>query len=85
MAKVQQEYDDTKNRLDNNVKKLELLNSEIIQKKEQYADAILKVQEIQKLEIEVRQLTQPIIEDQGALKALARLDGVITSEVVESK
>lgn len=85
MATGQQEYDDTKNRLDNNVKKLELLNAEIKQKKEEYADAILKVQEIQKLELEVGQLTQPIIEDQGALKALARLDGVITPEVVESK
>lgn len=85
MATGQQEYDDTKNRLDNNVKKLELLNAEIKQKKEQYADAILKVQEIQKLELEVGQLTQPIIEDQGALKALARLDGVISPEVVESK
>ncbi len=85
MATGQQEYDDTKNRLNNNVKKLELLNAEIKQKKEEYADAILKVQEIQKLELEVGQLTQPIIEDQGALKALARLDGVITPEVVESK
>ena len=85
MATGQQEYNDTKNRLDNNVKKLELLNAEIKQKKEQYADAILKVQEIQKLELEVGQLTQPIIEDQGALKALARLDGVISPEVVESK
>ena len=79
MATGQQEYDDTKNRLNNNVKKLELLNAEIKQKKEEYADAILKVQEIQKLELEVGQLTQPIIEDQGALKALARLDGVILS------
>jgi|LULV01.1.fsa_nt_gb hypothetical protein len=85
MATGQQEYDDTKNRLNNNVKKLELLNAEIKQKKEEYADAILKVQEIQKLELEVGQLTQPIIEDQGALKALARLDGVISPEVVESK
>ena len=85
MATAQQQYDDTKNRLDNNIKRLQLLNTEISQKKEEYADAIAKVNEIIGLENEAKQLTQPILEDQGALKVLSETDGVITAKVVESK
>ena len=85
MATAQQQYDDTKNRLDNNIKRLQLLNTEISQKKEEYADAIAKVNEIIGLENEAKQLTQPILEDQGAIKVLSETDGVISAEVVESK
>tara|TARA_R100001510_G_C7556388_1_gene138153 strand:+ start:64 stop:321 length:258 start_codon:yes stop_codon:yes gene_type:complete len=85
MATAQQQYDDTKNRLDNNIKRLQLLNTEISQKKEEYADAIAKVNEIISLENEAKQLTQPILEDQGAIKVLSETDGVISAEVVESK
>lgn len=85
MASAQQQYDDTKNRLDNNIKRLQLLNTEISQKKEEYADAIAKVNEIISLENEAKQLTQPILEDQGAIKVLSETDGVISAEVVESK
>ena len=85
MASAQQQYDDTKNRLDNNIKRLQLLNTEISQKKEEYADAIAKVNEIIGLENEAKQLTQPILEDQGAIKVLSETDGVISAEVVESK
>ena len=85
MATAQQQYDDAKNRLDNNIKRLQLLNTEISQKKEEYADAIAKVNEIISLENEAKQLTQPILEDQGAIKVLSETDGVISAEVVESK
>ena len=68
MSKTQELYDETKNRLDNNIQRLQLLNKEIKDLKDQ-----------------ANQLTQPIIEDQGALKALAKLDGIKTAEVVESK
>jgi len=85
MATAQQQYDDTKNRLDNNIKRLQLLNTEISQKKEEYADAIAKVNEIIALENEAKQLTQPILEDQGAIKVLKETDGVISAEAVESK
>ena len=85
MATAQQQYDDAKNRLDNNIKRLQLLNTEISQKKEEYADAIAKVNEIIGLENEAKQLTQPILEDQGAIKVLSETDGVISAEVVESK
>ena len=86
MATAQQQYDDAKNRLDNNIKRLQLLNTEISQKKEEYADAIAKVNEIIGLENEAKQLTQPILEDQGAIKVLTENRwSYITTEVVESK
>ena len=67
MTKNQEIYDETKNRLDNNIQRLQLLNKEILN-----------------LQNEAKQLTQPIFEDQGALKALAKLDGIKTKEVVQS-
>ena len=41
--------------------------------------------EIKDLQDQANQLTQPILEDQGALKALSKLDGIKTTEAVESK
>ena len=68
MSKTQELYDETKNRLDNNIQRLQLLKKEI-----------------KDLQDQANQLTQPILEDQGALKALAKLDGIKTAEAVESK
>ena len=68
MSKTQELYDETKNRLENNIQRLQLLNKEI-----------------KDLQDQANQLTQPILEDQGALKALAKLDGIKTAEAVESK
>ena len=68
MSTSQELYDETKNRLENNVQRLQLLKKEI-----------------KDLQDQANQLTQPILEDQGALKALAKLDGIKTAEAVESK
>ena len=68
MSTSQELYDETKNRLDNNIQRLQLLKKEIKDSQDQ-----------------ANQLTQPILEDQGALKALAKLDGIKTAEAVESK
>ena len=68
MSTSQELYDVTKNRLDNNIQRLQLLKKEI-----------------KDLQDQANQLTQPILEDQGALKALAKLDGIKTAEAVESK
>ena len=68
MSTSQELYDETKNRLDNNIQRLQLLNKEI-----------------KDLQDQANQLTQPILEDQGALKALSKLDGIKTAEVVQSK
>ena len=68
MSTSQELYDETKNRLENNVQRLQLLKKET-----------------KDLQDQANQLTQPIIEDQGALKALAKLDGIKTAEVVQSK
>ena len=84
MATPQQQYDETKLRLDNNVKKAQLLNQEIEQKEKENQEAIKIVQEIQMLRNEAQSLVQPIIEDQGALKVLSNTDGVITAQAVES-
>jgi len=84
MATPQQQYDETKLRLDNNVKKAQLLNQEIAQKEKDNQEAIKIVQEIQMLRNESQSLVQPIIEDQGALKVLSNTDGVITAQAVES-
>ena len=84
MATPQQQYDETKLRLDNNVKKAQLLNQEIDQKEKENQEAIKIVQEIQMLRNEAQSLMQPIIEDQGALKVLSNTDGVITAQAVES-
>ena len=85
MATPQQQYDETKLRLDNNLKKAQLLNQEIAQKEKENQEAIKIVQEIQMLRNEAQSLIQPIIEDQGALKVLSNTDGVITAQAVESK
>ena len=84
MATPQQQYDETKLRLDNNVKKAQLLNQEIDQKEKENQEAIKIVQEIQMLRNEAQSLMQPIIEDQGAIKVLSNTDGVITAQAVES-
>ena len=84
MATPQQQYDETKLRLDNNLKKAQLLNQEIEQKEKENQEAIKIVQEIQMLRNEAQSLVQPIIEDQGALKVLSNTDGVITTQAVES-
>ena len=84
MATPQQQYDETKLRLDNNLKKSQLLNQEIAQKEIENQEAIKIVQEIQMLRNEAQSLIQPIIEDQGALKVLSNTDGVITAQTVES-
>ncbi len=84
MATPQQQYDETKLRLDNNLKKAQLLNQEIEQKEKENQEAIKIVQEIQMLRNEAQSLVQPIIEDQGALKVLSNTDGVITAQAVES-
>jgi hypothetical protein len=84
MATPQQQYDETKLRLDNNLKKAQLLNQEIAQKEKENQEAIKIVQEIQMLRNEAQSLIQPIIEDQGALKVLSNTDGVITAQTVES-
>ena len=84
MATPQQQYDETKLRLDNNLKKAQLLNQEIDQKEKDNQEAIKIVQEIQMLRNEAQNLVQPIIEDQGALKVLSNTDGVITAQTVES-
>ena len=68
MSTSQELYDETKNRLDNNIQRLQLLKKEI-----------------KDLQDQANQLTQPILEDQGALKALSKLDGIKTAEAVESK
>ena len=84
MATPQQQYDETKLRLDNNLKKAQLLNQEIAQKEKENQEAIKIVQEIQMLRNEAQSLMQPIIEDQGAIKVLSNTDGVITAQAVES-
>ena len=84
MATPQQQYDETKLRLDNNLKKAQLLNQEIAQKEKENQEAIKIVQEIQMLRNEAHSLMQPIIEDQGAIKVLSNTDGVITAQAVES-
>lgn len=84
MATPQQQYDETKLRLDNNLKKAQLLNQEIAQKEKENQEAIKIVQEIQMLRNEAQSLVQPIIEDQGAIKVLSNTDGVITAQAVES-
>ena len=84
MATPQQQYDETKLRLENNIKKAQLLNQEIAQKEKDNQEAIKIVQEIQMLRNEAQSLVQPIIEDQGALKVLSNTDGVITAQAVES-
>ena len=84
MATPQQQYDETKLRLDNNLKKAQLLNQEIAQKEKDNQEAIKIVQEIQMLRNEAQSLVQPIIEDQGAIKVLSNTDGVITAQTVES-
>jgi len=85
MATAQQQYDDIKLRLDNNLKKAQLLNQEIEQKEKENQEAIKIVQEIQMLRNEAQSLVQPIIEDQGAIKVLSNTDGVTTVEILESK
>ena len=85
MATPQQQYDETKLRLENNIKKAQLLNQEIAQKEKDNQEAIKIVQEIQMLKNEAQSLVQPVIEDQGALKVLSNTDGVITAQAVESK
>ena len=85
MATPQQQYDETKLRLENNIKKALLLNQEIAQKEKDNQEAIKIVQEIQMLRNEAQSLVQPVIEDQGALKVLSNTDGVITAQAVESK
>jgi len=85
MATPQQQYDETKLRLENNIKKAQLLNQEIAQKEKDNQEAIKIVQEIQMLRNEAQSLVQPIIEDQGALKVLSNTDGVITAQALESK
>tara|TARA_R100001509_G_scaffold78066_1_gene43680 strand:- start:411 stop:668 length:258 start_codon:yes stop_codon:yes gene_type:complete len=84
MATPQQQYDETKLRLENNIKKAQLLNQEIAQKEKDNQEAIKIVQEIQMLKNEAQSLVQPVIEDQGALKVLSNTDGVITAQAVES-
>ena len=84
MATPQQQYDETKLRLENNIKKAQLLNQEIAQKEKDNQEAIKIVQEIQMLRNEAQSLMQPIIEDQGAIKVLSNTDGVITAQAVES-
>ena len=84
MATPQQQYDETKLRLDNNLKKSQLLNQEIAQKEKDNQEAIKIVQEIQMLRNEAQSLIQPIIEDQGAIKILSQTDGVETSQIVQS-
>ena len=84
MATPQQQYDETKLRLDNNIKKAQLLNQEIAQKEKDNQQAIKIVQEIQMLRNEAQSLVQPIIEDQGAIRVLSNTDGVITKQTVES-
>tara|TARA_Y100001938_G_C8017382_1_gene393338 strand:- start:380 stop:643 length:264 start_codon:yes stop_codon:yes gene_type:complete len=84
MANPQEEYDQAKLRLENNLKRSQLLNNEIKQKEIENAEAIKIVAEIQNLKIEAQSLIQPIIEDQGALRVLADIDGVITAKPVES-
>ena len=66
MATPQELYDETKNRLDLNIAKVQMLQKEIDQKV-----------------AEKNQLMQPIIEDQGALKQLEKLNDVV--QPVESK
>ena len=85
MATPQQQYDETKLRLENNIKKAQLLNQEIAQKEKDNQEAIKIVQEIQMLRNEAQSLVQPVIEAQGALKVLSNTDGVITAQAVESK
>ena len=85
MATPQQQYDETKLRLENNIKKAQLLNQEIAQKEKDNQEAIKIVQEIQMLRNEAQSLVQPVIEDQCALKVLSNTDGVITAQAVESK
>ena len=84
MANPQEEYDQAKLRLENNLKRSQLLNDEIKQKEIENAEAIKIVAEIQNLKIEAQSLIQPIIEDQGALRVLTNIDGVITAKPVES-
>ena len=85
MATPQQQYDETKLRLDNNLKKAQLLNQEIEQKEKDNQEAIKIVQEIQMLRNEAQSLVQPILEDQGAIKVLSNTDGVTITQIVESK
>ena len=85
MPTPQEQYDEAKVRLDNNIKRLELLNTEIQQKEQENHEAIKIVQEIQALKQEANFLMQPILEDQGAVKVLANIDGVNAEKTVESK
>ena len=85
MPTPQEQYDEAKVRLDNNIKRLELLNTEIQQKEQENQEAIKIVQEIQALKQEANFLMQPILEDQGAVKVLANIDGGIAEKTVESK
>ena len=84
MATPQQQYEETKLRLDNNIKKAQLLNQEIAQKEKENQQAIKIVQDIQMLRNEAQSLVQPIIEDQGAIRVLSNTDGVTTVQAVES-
>ena len=84
MPTSQQQYDETKLRLDNNLKKAQLLNQEIEQKEKDNKEAIKIVQEIQMLKSEAQSLIKPIIEDQGAIKILSQIDGVETSQILKS-
>ena len=85
MPTPQEQYDEAKVRLDNNIKRLELLNTEIQQKEQENQEAIKIVQEIQALKQEANFLMQPILEDQGAVKVLANIDGGNAEKTVESK
>jgi len=66
MTTPQDLYNETKNRLDLNIAKAQMLSKEIKEK-----------------ESELQTLTQPILEDQGALKQLEKLCDVV--QPVESK
>ena len=84
MTTPQQKFNETKSRLDNNIKKAQLLNQEIEQKEKNNQEAIKIVQEIQMLKTEAQSLIKAIIEDQGAIKILSQIDGVETSEILKS-
>ena len=66
MTTPQELYDETKTRLDLNIAKAQMLETEIQEKV-----------------AEKKQLMQPIMEDQGALKQLEKLSDVV--QTVESK
>ena len=58
MATSQEQYDQAKLRLENNLKRSQLLNDEIKQKEIENAEAIKIVAEIQNLKIEAQSLIQ---------------------------